>query len=138
MKKSTLIFGDVLAILIVTFIGFASHGELGAGSPSPYTVLPRMAAIFFPLVITWFILAPFFGLFQPEITTNRYQLWRPALAMVFAGSMAVIVRGLLLNAPIIPIFAVVLSTTSAVAILIWRGIFLFMNRSGGSRSATTL
>jgi hypothetical protein len=130
MRKSILIMGDVLAIFVVTFIGFASHGEAGL------SFLPRMAAIFFPLVIAWFILAPLFGLFQPEIVMNRNQIWRPALAMIFAGSMAVVIRGLILNAPVIPIFAVVLAATSALGILIWRVIYLFVNRTiGASRSA---
>src|SRR5262245_50749982 len=112
MKKSILVLGDILAILIVTFIGFASHGEVGAGSPSPFTVLPRMAAIFFPLVIAWFVLAALLHLFDQE-NASLNQLWRAALAMIFAGPLAVVVRGLILNAPIIPIFAVVLSATSA-------------------------
>ncbi len=125
MKKSILIVGDVLAILIVTFVGFASHGEAGL------SFLPRLAAVFFPLVIAWFILAPFFGLFQREIIVNSRQLWRPVLAMIFVGPLAVVIRGLILNSPIIPIFAVVLSATSAVGMLLWRVIYLFMNRKGG-------
>jgi hypothetical protein len=62
MKKYFLILGDSLAILIVTIIGFASHGEANTW------LLPRMAAVFFPLTIGWFLLAPFLELFQPEIT----------------------------------------------------------------------
>ena len=131
MKKSILVFGDILAILVVTMIGFASHGEAGL------SFLPRIAAIVFPLVIAWLVLAALLHLFDQE-NTSLNQLWRPALAMVFAGPLAVVVRGLLLNAPVIPIFAVVLSTTSAFGILIWRGIFLFVNRRGGSRSVPTL
>ena len=131
MRKSILIMGDVLAILVVTFIGFASHGEAGL------SFLPRMAAIFFPLAIAWFVLAALLHLFDQEnISLN--QLWRPVLAMIFVGPLAVVVRGLILNAPIIPIFAVVLSATSALGILIWRVIYLFRNRSRDtSRSAAT-
>lgn len=131
MKKSILVFGDILAILIVTMIGFVSHGEAGL------SFIPRIAAIFFPLVIAWFVLAALLHLFDQE-NTSLNQLWRPVLTMIFAGPLAVVVRGLLLNAPVIPIFAVVLSTTSAFGILIWRGIFLFVNRRGESRSAPTL
>ena len=117
-----LILGDVLAILITTFIGFATHGEAGL------SFLPRMAAAFFPLVIVWFLLSPFLGLFQQEITANPKQLWRPILAMIFAGPLAAVMRGLLLNAPIIPIFAVVLGATSAFGMLVWRGIYIFLSR----------
>ena len=122
MKKSILILGDILAILLVTIVGFATHGEAGL------SFLPRMAAAFFPLLIGWFLLAPFLELFQQEYTSNTNQLWRPVLAMIFAASFAAVLRGLLLNAPIIPIFAVVLGATSALGILIWRTIYLFLNR----------
>lgn len=125
MKRNILIFGDILAILLVTIIGFATHGESGI------SFLPRMAALFFPILIAWFSLAPHLGLFKPETTSNPKQLWRPVLAMIFAGPLAVVLRGLLLSAPIIPIFAVILSATSALGMVIWRGIFLSLNRKAG-------
>jgi len=117
-----LVAGDILAIVIVTVIGFATHGETGT------SFLPRMAVIFFPLTIAWFILSPLLGLFQREITQSSKQLWRPILAMFFAAPLAVVIRGLILNAPIIPIFAVVLGATSAFGILIWRGLYFLLNR----------
>ena len=122
MKKSILILGDIIAILIVTVIGFATHGE------ADLSFLPRMSAAFFPLVIAWFLLSPFLGLFQNEITSNPKQLWRPVLAMLFAGPFAAVLRGFLLNAPIIPIFAVVFASTSAFGILIWRGVYFLFSR----------
>src|SRR5215210_5848512 len=99
MNKSILIPGDILAIALVTFIGFATHGE------ADVSFVPRMAAFFFPLAISWFLLAPALGLFRREITSDWKQLWRPALAALFAGPLAAVLRGFLLNAPIIPIFA---------------------------------
>ena len=128
MKNPILILGDILAILIVTVIGFATHGEVGTASPGALVVLPRMAAVFFPLTIAWFVLSPFLGLFQQEFTSNPKQLWRPVLAMVFAAPLAAVLRGFLLNAPIIPIFAVVLASTSAFGMLVWRGIYLLLIR----------
>ena len=125
MKKSILISGDILAILLVTIIGFATHGELGT------SFIARMAAAFFPLTIAWFLLAPFLGLFQADVISNPRQLWRPVLAMLFAGPFAAVLRGFLLNAPIIPIFAVVLSATSAFGMLVWRGIYFLLNRRAG-------
>jgi hypothetical protein len=122
MKNYVLILGDILAILIVTIIGFASHGEADT------SFLPRMAATFFPLLISWFLLAPFLELFHAENTSNFKQLWRPVIAMIFAGPLAAVLRGLLLNAPIIPIFALVLSATSALGMLVWRAIYFFFNR----------
>ena len=122
-SKYILILGDGLTLLIVTLIGFATHGESGV------SFLPRMLAAFIPLLIGWFLLAPWFGLFKAEIISNPKQIWRPALAMLFAGPLAVVLRGLILNAPIVPIFAVVLSATSAFGMMIWRTVyFLFSNR----------
>ena len=128
MNNYILVLGDILAILSITFIGFATHGEVGAGSPSFYVILPRMAAMFFPLAIAWFLLSPFLGLFRPELVLNPKQLWRPVLVMIFAAPLAVVLRGLLLNAAIIPIFAVVLGATSALGMLLWRGLYLFLKR----------
>lgn len=124
MSTSTrsLIAGDILAILFTTFIGFATHGETSV------SVLPRMAAAFFPLMIGWFLLSPFLGLFQHEITANPRQLWRPVLTMIFAAPLAVVLRGLILGAAIIPIFAVVLGATSALGMLVWRTIYFFLQR----------
>ena len=55
MKKSVLILGDLLAITLVTLIGFAAHGE------ADMSFLPRMAVVYFPLSISWFLLAPALG-----------------------------------------------------------------------------
>ena len=122
MKNKFLILGDILAIAVVTVIGFATHGE------ADLSFLPRMLAAFLPLTAAWFLLAPWFGLFQQEVASNLKQLWRPILAMLYAAPFAAILRGLILNAPIIPIFAVVLASTSAFGMLVWRGIYLFINR----------
>jgi DUF3054 family protein len=128
MKKYILILGDIFAIALITFIGFASHGEAGV------SFLPRMGAAFFPLLVSWFILAPALGLFQEQTILNPKQLWRPVLAMIFAASFAAVLRGLILNAPIIPIFAVVLSAMSAFGMLVWRGIYFFLKRRGATGS----
>ena len=120
--KRILVAGDILALVVVTLIGFATHGETGL------SFLPRMLAAFIPLTVAWFLLSPWFGLFQAEITYAPKQLWRPVLAMLFAGPFAAILRGLILNAPIIPIFAVVLSATSAFGMLVWRGIYIFISQ----------
>jgi hypothetical protein len=48
--------------------------------------------------------------------------------MLFAAPLAALLRGLLLNAPIIPIFAVVLGATSAFGMLVWRGVYSYVAR----------
>lgn len=115
--------GDLLAIAALTLFGFATHGETGL------FFLPRMLALFVPLVLSWFLLAPALGLFRPEIAVDRKQLWRPALAALFAAPLAAVMRGFLLNAPILPIFAAVLAATSALGMLLWRFVYSWLQRS---------
>ena len=122
-NRSVLIVGDILAIGFITLIGFATHGETGL------SFLPRMAATFFPLVIGWFLLAPRLGLFQDEVIHNARQLWRPALAALFAAPLAAVLRGLMLNTPIITIFAVVLGVTSTLGMVVWRALYFLLNRN---------
>lgn len=122
MGKRVLILGDILAIGLITLIGFATHGE------TDLAFLPRMAATFFPLVIGWFLLAPRLGLFQEEVISQARQLWRPALTAFFAAPMAAVLRGLMLNAPIIPIFAIVLGAASALGMVVWRALYFLLHR----------
>ena len=125
--KWILYAGDALSIAALTLIGFATHSEAGM------SFFPRMAALYFPLSISWFLLAPWFGLFQAETTSNPKQLWRPALAMLFAVPLATVLRGFILNAPILPIFVAVLAVVSALGIVIWRGLyFVFFARNRGA------
>jgi hypothetical protein len=119
-NKNILIIGDILALAIVTVIGFTTHGEANTA------FLPRMAAALIPICIAWFLIAPWLGLFDAEIISAPRMLWRPALALLFAGPLAVVVRGLILNATVIPIFAVVLSSTSALGMIIWRWIYILI------------
>lgn len=122
MKKSVLIVGDILAILVTTLIGFATHGELKS------EFLIRMVAAIVPLTVAWFLIAPWLGLFQPGIISNPKLLWRPVLAMIFAAPLAVVFRGLILNSAILPIFAIVFGATSAFGMVLWRGLFTLLNR----------
>ena len=122
MNINILILGDLLAIGVLTIIGFATHRE------ADLSFLPRMAALYFPLSVSWFLLAPSLGLFQRETTSSPKQLWRPALAAFFAASLAVVLRGFILNAPIIPIFAIVLGSVSALGMAVWRGLYLLLIR----------
>ena len=127
MNKSILILGDLLAIALVTLIGFATHGE------ADVSFVPRMAAIYFPLSISWFLLAPSLGLFQPETTSHLKQLWRPVLAMIFAAPLAAVLRGFILNSPVIPVFAAVLAGTSALGMVVWRLIWWGLLRTANTK-----
>jgi hypothetical protein len=122
MKRSLLILGDLLAIAIVTVIGFATHGEAGT------SFLPRMAATFVPMTVGWFLLAPALGLFDGERVRSTRQLWRPALTAFFAAQLAVVLRGLWLNAAVLPVFGLVLGATSALGMIVWRGMVVWLGK----------
>ena len=111
-----LILGDIITLAIVTVIGFASHGTAGSAGL-------RMLTTFLPLVVSWFLVAPFLGAYDPERVLDLRQVWRPFWAMVLAGPFASWMRGAWLNAPILPLFVVILGGTGALGILAWRVIY---------------
>lgn len=86
VPKRILLAGDVLALGVVTALGFITHGE------TDLSFLPRFFANFIPLAVAWILLAPWFGLFQEDITSNPRQLWRPVLAMLYAAPLAALIR----------------------------------------------
>ncbi len=121
-KKIIIILGDIIAIAIVTVVGFVTHGETG------FSFLPRMAASFFPVSVSWFLIAPWLGLFNEQVIVNPKWLWRVPLAMFFAAPLAVILRATLLGAAALPLFTLILGLTSAFGMLIWRGLYLFLQK----------
>jgi hypothetical protein len=108
---------------VITLIGFANHNELRL---FPYY---RMLASFLPLVAGWFLIAPWLGLLKPEITSNPRQLWRPVLAMVLAAPLTGLLRALMLNSVVIPLFVLILGGSAALGLLIWRSIWWVLTRN---------
>lgn len=115
--KKILIFGDILALAAVTVIGFVTHGE------TDLSFLPRFLAVFIPLTVAWFLLAPRLGLFQPETISSLKQLWRVPLAMLFAAPLAVAARSFILQTNIVLIFMLAFGGTSALGMISWRVIW---------------
>ena len=111
-----LILGDIITLALVTIIGFASHGTAD-------TAGARMLSTFVPLVVAWFLVAPFLQVYKIEYGLDGRQLWRPIWARVIAAPMAAWLRGLMLSSPILPIFVVILGGVSVVAIFVWRALF---------------
>jgi len=126
---NVLILGDILAILAVTLIGFAKHGELDL------SLLPRMLALFVPFVGLWLFFAPRYGLFKPEIVSDYKQLWRVLLVVAFVSWLTISARNALLiffhafqtsdgNLIFIPVLAV----TSTFGLVLWRVAYLIFTR----------
>jgi hypothetical protein len=124
MKKYRLILvlGDILALAIVTVIGFATH------SPLSLDLLPRMMTTFLPLLVGWFLLAALLRLFSPEITQNPGQLWRPVYAALLAAPLVGVLRAVMLGGIVLPIFVLVIGANTALGMLVWRAVFLFIQR----------
>jgi hypothetical protein len=120
--KKILIVGDTLAIALLTLVGFASHEEFDV------SFLPRMAATFFPLLIAWFAIAPWFGLFQDDYPSRIRLHWRIALAALYASAMAAFLRGLVLRSEIPPVFILALGGSSALGMMVWRWLYLQLAR----------
>ncbi|MDD2694905.1 MAG: DUF3054 domain-containing protein [Anaerolineales bacterium] len=112
-KRTLLILGDVITLVLVTLFGFASHGELESAGW-------RMLTTLLPMALAWFAVAPVAGAYQEEGLKSLRQLWRPLYAMLLAGPLAAILRGVWLNRPVIPAFALVLAAVGGAAILAWR------------------
>jgi len=117
-SKWILIAGDVIALAVITVIGFASHGETAS------SFVPRMLTTFIPLVISWFLIAPWLGLFEKQNTSDLKQLWRPPLAMLLAAPTTVILRAAMLNGVALPLFTIILGGSAALGMLVWRGLYL--------------
>lgn len=124
-KKTILILGDIIAFAALTVIGFATHGETGM------SFLPRMAVAFFPVVFGWFVLAPWFGLLDEAVIQSPKQLLRIPLAFLFVAPLAVILRGALLHAPALPLFALIFGSTNALGMTVWRWLYqmIFLRKS---------
>ncbi|MDX9992836.1 MAG: DUF3054 family protein [Anaerolineales bacterium] len=124
MKKylTLLIIGDLLTLVIVTIVGFLTHG------PLTLELLPRMMTTFLPLLAGWFLLAPLLRLFSPKITVQPLQLWRPLYATFLAAPLTGVLRAAMLNGIILPLFVLILGASAALGMLLWRALFLLLQR----------
>ncbi|MFO7586363.1 MAG: DUF3054 domain-containing protein [Anaerolineales bacterium] len=117
-----LILGDVFSLALVTVIGFATHGQ------TDLALLPRMMTTFLPLLAGWFLLAPFLNLFNPETTQNPRQLWRPVYVVVLTAPLMAVLRAVMLNGIALPLFVLIMAASTALGMLLWRIIFIFIQR----------
>lgn len=118
-----LVLGDVLSLAVLTLIGFGTHNEL------LQFPIGRIMATFLPLLASWFLNAPWLGLFKPEITSDPRQLWRPILAMLLAAPLAGLLRAMMLNSVVIPLFVLILGGSAALGMLVWRTLWWLFTRN---------
>ncbi len=121
-KLGLLLGGDILTLILVTVAGFATHGTAATAGGRMFTTL-------IPLALAWFLSGPFLGCYDLERASQPRQLWRPFWAMALAGPLAAWGRALMLgNAPILPVFVLVLMGVGAFSLLAWRIIFILIVR----------
>ena len=114
-----LIVGDVVAVIVLTLIGFASHNELSA------SYISRMGATFFPVVIAWLGIAPWLGLLDEDFASKSRPFWRVTFAALYASTMAAFLRSLILGAQGIPVgFLFGLGGASLVGMNVWRWLYI--------------
>lgn len=123
-KKSILIPGDMIALLILTVLGFAAHAEMSL------SYLPRMAATFLPVGLGWFVLTPWFGLYDENAIGNPKNLLRIPLAFLFIAPFAAVLRSAWLGEPVSAMFTLVLAATNAFGMMVWRWGYIFITRRG--------
>jgi hypothetical protein len=112
-----LIIGDVLAVLIATTLGFITH--YGEG-PLKAELGARWLASFFPILAAWFLVAPWLGVYDRELSPRSGQVWRVLLAAVFSAPLAATLRGIWLNSVIAPVFVLVMMATNGLGFVVWR------------------
>jgi len=111
-----LILMDGVVLLVVTFIGFASHSSSLAGG--------RWLVTFLPMLAGWLAAGWLGGVFTPQISTDYRQLWRVLMAAGLAAPLGAVLRGLWLQNVVMPVFALVMMAVSAAGLLIWRLIWI--------------
>ena len=127
-QLALLIGGDLLVLLLFTWVGRSSH------SLSGIDIFAGLATAA-PFIISWFLIAPWLGLFQVEVS----QTWRklvPRLLLVWliGGPLAGLLRALFLGRPIpegiVPTFVVITMVIASLFMLIWRlGYIWWVNRA---------
>jgi hypothetical protein len=120
-KVMLLAAGDLIVLIVVTLVGFASHGTLE-------TAGGRLWVTFFSMLVAWAVAAPALGVYNLELSAQPIQLWRSFLAAVLAAPLAGVIRGLWLGLSVSPIFIIVLGGISALSLLAWRGLYLVFHR----------
>jgi hypothetical protein len=115
-----LILGDLLAVLLITLLGFDHHGES--------TAWLRMFTTILPLCLGWGLAAGLLGLYQEPVARDAHQIWRPAVAALLGAPLACWLRGAWLGAPIPPIFILVMVSAVAIVMTVWRGGWMLVKR----------
>lgn len=119
-----LLVGDALTLALVTLVGLGVHAELDRAAT-------RLWPNFLSLWAGWLLVAPHLQAYQLERAAEPQSLWRPFWAMVLAAPFGLWLRSYWLGTVILPVFVLVMGGISALAILVWRALYLVWLRRFG-------
>jgi hypothetical protein len=117
-EQISLAVGDATAILVAVALGFVNHANISG-------FLDRFAFTFLPFTIAWFISAPRFGLFDLSSSAWKKLALQISAAMFLAAPLAVIFRAAWLQSSALPLFTLIMGASTAIALFVWRFIYLF-------------
>lgn len=106
------VVGDVVVLIVLTVLGFASHSTLDETWRLLVTTVGVLAA--------WAIVGPWFGVFSTEVLTRWHAVWKVALAWAIAAPVAGFFRGLVLDLSVSATFILVTIAVNGAALVVWR------------------
>jgi hypothetical protein len=117
-----LIAGDIGAFLLFAILGLRNHeASLTAD------VFLRTVA---PLMLAWFLIAPWFGAFKRDLTVSPVRIVLMLLpAWLVAASVGLLVRSLVFDRPLILSFALVVLVLQGAMLLVWRAVYAAVSRT---------
>ena len=112
--------GDAAAYLVITIIGFSSHGILESSG------LVRFLATLLPFYSSWVLFALWSGHYRGGHDPLIPWIVRSGATAVLAAPFASTLRAIWLGAPIQATFVLVMAGVSALGIMLWRVLFHLM------------
>jgi hypothetical protein len=109
--------GDAIAYIVITLIGFSSHGTLQSA------VFTRMPATLLPFYASWILLALWGDVLRGCVDQRWRWLLGSGISAGLAAPLAATLRSLWLGGPILPTFVLVMAVVSTLGIMLWRLLF---------------
>ena len=103
-----------MALILVTLIGFGTHGTLVSGAQ-------RLLATGLPMILAWLLAAWPMGLLGDALPGGHKAYLKLAYAMLLAAPLGIWLRSLWLNDSAEPVFTLVMGLVSLAGLVIWRG-----------------
>ncbi|MCP4307660.1 MAG: DUF3054 domain-containing protein [bacterium] len=106
------IVGDIVVLVALTVVGFATHLTLDA--------FGRMAVTLVASLLAWGAVAPFLDVYSPAVIDEPRAIWRVGWAWLLAAPLATFLRGAILGRDIPPVFVVVTILVNGFGLVLWR------------------